>query len=152
MRGPNVFVGYWGNPEATANAFVTDDAGQRWYRSGDLASYDAKEDVYLIVGRLKELIISGGFNVYTREIEDEIERYPGIRACAVIGIPDSARGELPIAFVEVEGTFQTEALLETLKGRLASFKIPKQVHVIEALPRNAMGKVEKPRLQELAKR
>lgn len=149
VRGPNVFAGYWANPEATAAAFVSDESGAQWYRSGDLASYDAEADVYRIVGRIKELIITGGFNVYPREVEDELERYPGVKAAAVIGAPDAARGELPVAFVEVEAGFQVEELQAVLKERLASFKIPKTIHVIEALPRNAMGKIEKPRLREL---
>ncbi|MBV8602774.1 MAG: AMP-binding protein [Candidatus Eremiobacteraeota bacterium] len=149
VRGPNVFKGYWGNPEATAAAFFVDDAGLQWYRSGDLAQYDAENDVYRIVGRIKELIITGGFNVYPREVEDELERYPGVRAAAVVGAPDPARGELPVAFVEVDAGFDTEACQATLRERLASFKIPKEIHVIDVLPRNAMGKIEKPRLREL---
>jgi malonyl-CoA/methylmalonyl-CoA synthetase len=147
IAGPSVFKGYWENPEATAAAFVIDRNGRRWYRSGDLVRYDAEQDVYQIVGRLKELIITGGFNVYPREVEEEIEQFPGVRACAVVGQADEARGELPVAFVEAEDGFDGEALLAVLRDRLASFKIPKAVHVIEALPRNALGKIEKPRLR-----
>lgn len=146
VAGPSVFKGYWKNPEATAAAFVTID-GVRWYRSGDLARYDPERDVFEIAGRLKELIITGGFNVYPREVEDEIERFPGVRACAVVGQADAARGELPVAFIEAENGFQTEALLDDLRTRLASFKVPKSVFVIDALPRNALGKVEKPALR-----
>jgi malonyl-CoA/methylmalonyl-CoA synthetase len=149
VASPGVFAGYWHLPEATASAFAHED-GTRWYRSGDLASYDAEHDVYRIVGRLKELIISGGFNVYPREIEDEIERFPGVRAAAVVGLPDPARGELPVAFVEAEPGFSGEALIADLRGKLASFKVPKAVHVIDELPRNALGKVEKARLRMLA--
>ena len=149
VRGPNVFQGYWADPEATAAAFVADETGVQWYRSGDLASYDIDADVYRIVGRIKELIITGGFNVYPREVEDELERHPGVKAAAVVGAPDATRGELPVAFIEVEPGFQLDALHASLKDRLASFKIPKTIHVIEALPRNAMGKIEKPRLREL---
>lgn len=146
VSGPNVFAGYWNLPEATAAAFVADADGTRWYRSGDLATYDTEHDVYRIVGRLKELIITGGFNVYPREIENEIDRYPNVVASAVVGMPDAARGELPIAFVEVRGDFDGEALLAYLRERLASFKVPREVRVVDALPRNAMGKIEKGRL------
>jgi malonyl-CoA/methylmalonyl-CoA synthetase len=148
ISGPSVFKGYWENPEATAAAFAVDTNGVRWYRSGDLATYDAQSDVFQIVGRLKELIITGGFNVYPREIEEEIEQFPGVRACAVVGQADAARGELPVAFVEAEKGFDSEALLELLRERLASFKVPKSVHIVDALPRNALGKIEKPRLRD----
>lgn len=147
VNGPNVFSGYWKRPEATAAAFSTDDDGTRWYRSGDIASYDAKNDVYRIVGRIKELIITGGFNVYPREVETTIEAYEGVRACAVIGKPDAARGELPVAFIEVDGPVDTAALEAWLRGQLASFKIPKEFRVVEQLPRNAMGKLDKPALK-----
>ncbi len=147
VAGPGVFAGYWQLPEATAAAFAIEPDGTRWYRSGDLAKYDAENAVYRIVGRLKELIISGGFNVYPREIEDEIERFPGVRAAAVVGLPDPARGELPVAFVEAEPGFSSEALIADLREKLASFKVPKAVHVVEELPRNALGKIEKARLR-----
>ncbi len=151
VSGPSVFAGYWELPEASAAAFAHDAEGTRWYRSGDLGRYDPERDVFSIVGRLKELIITGGFNVYPREIEDEIERFPGIRAAAVVGMPDAARGELPVAFVEADAEFAAEALLADLRQRLASFKVPRAVHVVASLPRNAMGKIEKARLRaELA--
>ena len=149
VSGPSVFAGYWELPEATETAFVTDDNGTPWYASGDLALYDASDRVYRIVGRSKELIISGGFNIYPREIEIEIDRHPGVVASAVVGIPDAARGELPIAFVEVLEAIDTEALLTMLRERLASFKLPRAVHVVDALPRNAMGKIEKQKLLAL---
>ena len=132
-----------------ADAFVVDEDGTRWYRSGDLAAYDGEQRVYRIVGRLKELIISGGFNIYPREIENEIDLFPGIVASAVIGIADAARGELPIAYIEISEPVDTDALLARLRERLASFKVPKSVHVIDALPRNALGKIEKPKLRAL---
>jgi len=149
VQGPSVCRGYWNNPRATADAFVTDAEGTRWFKSGDLAVYDAEHDVYRIVGRLKELIITGGFNVYPLEVENELNRLPGVRASAVVGLPDAARGELPVAFVEAETSLDVEALRAALAERLASFKIPKTIHVIEALPRNALGKVEKHRLRTL---
>jgi malonyl-CoA/methylmalonyl-CoA synthetase len=149
VAGANVFAGYWNRPEDTASAFAVESDGTRWYRSGDLAQYDSGQGVYRIVGRIKELIITGGFNVYPREVEDALERLEGVRACAVIGKPDPARGELPIAFVEVEGFVDTEALLILLRSQLASFKIPKEIRVLETLPRNAMGKLDKPALRRL---
>jgi malonyl-CoA/methylmalonyl-CoA synthetase len=149
VSGPSVARGYWNDPSATSAAFVTDANGTRWYKSGDLALYDAANDVYRIVGRLKELIITGGFNVYPLEVENELNRLPGIVASAVVGVPDAARGEFPIAFVEIDRPVDAEALRLALGERLASFKIPRTIHVLEALPRNAMGKVEKHRLREL---
>jgi malonyl-CoA/methylmalonyl-CoA synthetase len=147
VHGPNVFTGYWRNPDATAAAFVTDAQGERWYKSGDLATYDATTG-YTINGRLKELVISGGFNVYPIEVETELLRVPGILAAAVIGQPDPARGEIPVAFVEIDASYDEAVVLATLRERLASFKVPKHLYPIDALPRNAMGKVEKPRLRE----
>jgi malonyl-CoA/methylmalonyl-CoA synthetase len=148
VHGPNVFEGYWRNDAATAAAFAHDAQGRRWYKSGDLATFDPQRG-YVINGRLKELVISGGFNIYPIEVEDELLRIPGIRAAAVVGQPDAARGEIPVAFVETDEQFDAEQTLGTLRERLASFKVPKHLYPIDALPRNAMGKVEKPRLREL---
>jgi malonyl-CoA/methylmalonyl-CoA synthetase len=148
VLGPNVFAGYWRNEAATQAAFARDEHGRRWYKSGDLATFDPERG-YAINGRLKELVISGGFNVYPIEVETELLRIPGIRAAAMIGQPDAARGEIPVAFVEVDDGFDPDAALALLRERLASFKVPKALYVIEVLPRNAMGKVEKPRLREL---
>ncbi|MBV8300270.1 MAG: AMP-binding protein [Candidatus Eremiobacteraeota bacterium] len=148
VHGPNVFKGYWRNDAATEAAFVRDAQGRRWYKSGDLATFDPERG-YIINGRLKELVISGGFNVYPIEVEDELLRLPGIRAAAVVGQPDPARGEIPVAFVETDTAFDAEQTLATLRERLASFKVPKHLYPIDALPRNAMGKVEKPRLREM---
>ncbi|HVA33008.1 MAG TPA: AMP-binding protein, partial [Candidatus Baltobacteraceae bacterium] len=149
VAGPNVFEGYWQRPDATAAAFSTDEGGTRWYRSGDLAQYDSQAGVYRIVGRIKELIITGGFNVYPREVEAAVERFDGVRACAVVGKPDPARGELPIAFVEGAADVDAEALLAALREQLASFKVPREVRILDELPRNAMGKLDKPALRKL---
>jgi malonyl-CoA/methylmalonyl-CoA synthetase len=146
VSGPNVGAGYWRNAEATAAAFVHDASGRRWYRSGDLGTYDPERG-YTIVGRMKELIISGGFNVYPLEVEDQVLRLPGVRAAAVVGKPDPARGELPVAFVEADDAFDEDAALAILRERLASFKIPKTFVRVDALPRNALGKVDKPALR-----
>ena len=148
VSGPNVCAGYWRDADATAAAFVHDADGTRWFRSGDLATFDSKRG-YAIVGRTKELIISGGFNIYPREIEDELMSIDGIRAAAVIGRPDDARGELPIAYVETEGSreIDLDSVLATLRARLASFKVPREMTVVDELPRNAMGKIDKPALR-----
>lgn len=148
VHGANVFRGYWRNEEATAKAFWTDASGKRWYRSGDVATFDPVRGVK-ISGRIKELIISGGFNIYPAEVEFELLNVPGVRAAAVVGQPHEARGEIPVAFVEADAGFDPESAIETLRNRIASFKVPRAVHVIDALPRNAMGKVEKPRLRQL---
>ena len=146
VSGPNVCAGYWRNDEATAAAFVRDDTGMRWFRSGDLGSFDSERG-YAIVGRIKELIISGGFNVYPLEVEEELLRVPGVRAGAVIGKPDPARGEIPVAFIEADERIDETEVMEALRTRLASFKVPKEIYWVEALPRNAMGKVDKPQLR-----
>ena len=145
VNGPIVCAGYWQNSEATAAAFFHDSDGRRWYRSGDLATFDPQRG-YAIVGRTKELIISGGFNIYPREIEDELVLVPGVRAAAVLGRPDAARGEVPVAFLETDEDADLDAILLTLRSRLASFKVPKVLYRIDALPRNAMGKTDKPSL------
>ena len=146
VSGPNVCAGYWRDADATTAAFVHDADGTRWFRSGDLATYDSERG-YAIVGRTKELIISGGFNIYPREIEDELMRIDGIRAAAVVGRPDAARGELPIAYIEVEGAVDIATVLSTLRGKLASFKVPREMTIVDDLPRNAMGKIDKPALR-----
>jgi len=146
VSGPNVCAGYWRNVEATDAAFFSDDEGTRWYRSGDLATYDPERG-YAIVGRTKELIISGGFNIYPREIEDELMRIAGVRAAAVVGRPDAVRGELPVAFIEANEGMDPERILAILRARLASFKVPKAIEFVAELPRNAMGKVDKPQLR-----
>jgi malonyl-CoA/methylmalonyl-CoA synthetase len=145
VSGPNVCRGYWERPEATAEAFVELD-GRRWFRSGDSLRFDPETGVYVVMGRLKELIISGGFNVYPLEVEAEMRLYPGVRDAALVGVADPARGEIPVAFVEAGPGFDPAAFTAALRERLASFKVPKDVRVVEALPRNAMGKVEKQRL------
>jgi acyl-CoA synthetase (AMP-forming)/AMP-acid ligase II len=130
--GPNVFQGYWERPDATRDAFIVDPDGTRWYRSGDLARYDREGGVYSIVGRIKDVIISGGFNIYPREVENEIEALPGVRACAVVGKPDAARGELPVAFVEADEALDAagealdaDAMAAVLRERLRGVQLPR---------------------------
>ncbi len=145
VSGPNVSRGYWERPEATAEAYIELD-GKRWFRSGDSMRFDAETGVYVVMGRLKELIISGGFNVYPLEVEAEMRLYPGVIDAALVGVHDPARGEMPVAFIEAQPGFDTDAFTAAMRERLASFKIPKIVRVMDALPRNAMGKVEKQKL------
>jgi malonyl-CoA/methylmalonyl-CoA synthetase len=143
VRGPNVFAGYWERPEATAQSF--DDG---WFRTGDVGRID---DGYLsIVGRAKELIISGGFNVYPREVEDVLLTCPGVAEVAVVGLPSEEWGETVAAFV-VPAPGQAPDPAEVIafsRERLAHFKCPRQVRLVDALPRNALGKILRDRLVE----
>ena len=137
VRGPNVCAGYWGRPDATATAF----AGG-WFRTGDIG-VRAADGYITLEGRRSELIISGGFNIYPREIEELLLEQPGIYEATVIGTPDAARGEVPVAYLVADGTLDTGALDTYLRTQLASFKIPRAYVTIDALPRTALGKVQK---------
>jgi malonyl-CoA/methylmalonyl-CoA synthetase len=146
VRGPNVCAGYWRNPAKTAEAFRTDG----FFITGDLGQRDARGYVS-IVGRGKDLIITGGLNVYPKEVETEIDALPGVVESAVIGLPHADFGEAVTAVVAVDSGVSplTEgAVLEALAPRLARFKQPKRVLFVTDLPRNAMGKVQKARLRE----
>jgi malonyl-CoA/methylmalonyl-CoA synthetase len=140
VKGPNVFKGYWRMPEKTKAEFRDDG----FFITGDLGKIDPKGYVH-ILGRGKDLVISGGFNVYPKEIESEIDAMPGVIESAVIGVPHADFGEGVTAVVVCnKGAEVTEAgVLNALDGRLAKFKMPKRVFVVEELPRNAMGKVQK---------
>lgn len=144
VRGPNVFAGYWGMPERHSTDF-TDDG---WFRTGDLGTLDA-DGRLRIVGRAKDLIISGGENVYPAEIEAVLDQLPGVRESAVIGMPDDDFGELGLAVIVPDGTIDADpdVLLGALRGPLAHFKVPRACVLADALPRNAMGKVQKTELQ-----
>jgi fatty-acyl-CoA synthase len=143
VRGPNVFSGYWRNPEATADAFADD-----WLLTGDVAERD-EEGFYRIAGRIKDMVISGGENVYPAEIEDVLHDHPAVLEAAVVGVPDDRWGEACAAFVVLrDGASATEeALLEHCRGRLARFKVPKGVVFVASLPRSSMGKVLKDELR-----
>jgi malonyl-CoA/methylmalonyl-CoA synthetase len=146
MRGPNLFKGYWRNPEKTKEEFRDDG----FFITGDLATIDADGRV-TIVGRAKDLIISGGFNVYPKEIETEINLLPGVAESAVLGVPHPDFGEGVIAVVTPAAGASLpgeEQLIGTLSERLAKFKLPKRVFVMQELPRNAMGKVQKAELRD----
>lgn len=140
VKGPNVFKGYWRNPEKTAAEFRADG----FFITGDLGKRDARGYVH-ILGRGKDLIITGGYNVYPKEIEGEIDAMPGVSESAVIGLPHKDFGEgVTAVVVPVKGAEISEkAILAALEGRLARFKQPKRVLVVEELPRNTMGKVQK---------
>jgi malonyl-CoA/methylmalonyl-CoA synthetase len=144
IRGPNVFRGYWEMPEKTAAEFR-----DGWFITGDVVSRDA-EGRLSIVGREKDLIISGGFNVYPREIEMEIDALEGVRESAVIGLPHADFGEGVTAVVVPENPAVTDAegILAALGDRLARFKQPKRIVFVDSLPRNSMGKVQKNVLRE----
>lgn len=138
VRGPNVFGGYWERPEATAESFV-----DSWFRTGDLGQLDS--DGYLqILGRIKELIITGGLNVYPREVEEVLQSHPDVAEVAVVGTPSEEWGEVVTAFVvSAAERPATDELMEFAGQRLAPFKRPRRVQFVDALPRNALGKVLK---------
>ncbi|WP_376793300.1 long-chain fatty acid--CoA ligase [Thermoflexus sp.] len=137
LRGPNVFAGYWNLQEATAEAFC-----EGWFRTGDLAYRDEQGFTY-IVGRLKEMFKSGGLNIYPAEVEAVLAQHPAVQEVCVVGVPDPKWGEVGRAVVVLRPGHQVqpEALLAWCEGRLARYKIPKSVVFVEALPRNALGKI-----------
>jgi malonyl-CoA/methylmalonyl-CoA synthetase len=136
VRGPNVFAGYFERPDATAESF-TDDG---WFRTGDIGAVD--DDGYVsIVGRAKELIISGGYNVYPREIEDLLREQPGVIDAAVVGTPSAEWGEVVTAYLEGPSDLDVDSVVARAAADLAPYKKPRIVHRVAALPRNAMGKV-----------
>ena len=140
VRGPNVFSGYWRMPEKTAEEFTADG----WFKTGDVGRFDALG--YLsIVGRSKDLIISGGYNVYPAEVESFLNELPGVAESALVGVPHPDFGEVGVAVVVARpgAALQPEPLLDALKGQLANFKIPKRCFIVPELPRNTMGKVQK---------
>jgi fatty-acyl-CoA synthase len=144
ISGPNVFLGYHGMPEATADAFTADG----WFRSGDLGYLDA--DGYLYISdRLKDMIISGGENIYPAEVENLISDITGVSGVAVIGVPDERWGEVPWAVVTLRDDAAVDTVPDTasvrayLEGKIARYKIPKNVVVVDELPRTASGKVRK---------
>src|SRR4051812_45035644 len=140
VAGPNVFKGYWRMPEKTAEEFTEDG----YFKTGDLGRIDEKGYVY-IVGRDKDLVITGGFNVYPKEVEAEIDALPGVVESAVIGVPHPDFGEGVTAIVVRKGDAKMDEreISRALDGRLAKFKLPKRILFADNLPRNAMGKVQK---------
>src|SRR5215213_4895049 len=144
VRGPNIFPGYWERPDATKESF--DDEG--WFATGDLGCV-GEDGYFTISGRAKELIISGGYNVYPREVEETIEGCPGVSEVAVVGLPDAEFGERVVAAVVREDPGLTaEKVMSFCREDLASYKKPREVVFVEELPRNALGKVLKHRVRE----
>ncbi len=156
VRGPNVFSGYWRMPEKTREEFTEDG----WFKTGDVGRWGgesagraAPDDYLSIVGRSKDLIISGGYNVYPKEIETLIDDMPGVSESAVIGVPHPDFGEAVVAVVVPKdgASLDASAMQAELKSRIANFKVPKRVHIIDQLPRNTMGKVQKNVLRDTYK-
>ncbi len=145
VKGPNVFKGYWRMPERTAEEFTSD----LWFKTGDVGKIDER-GVVTIVGRSKDLIISGGYNVYPAEIEGYLNEQPGVAESAVVGVPHADFGEAVVAVVVPQpgGALDAGALIAVLKRQIAGFKVPKQVFIEPVLPRNQMGKVQKNLLRE----
>ena len=140
VKGPNVFAGYWRMPEKTAEEFTRDG----YFKTGDVGKIDERGYVH-IVGRSKDLIISGGYNVYPAEIEGTINELPGVAESALIGVPHPDFGEVGVALVIAKSgtSIKPDAIIAALKSQLANFKIPKHCCVVSELPRNTMGKVQK---------
>ena len=145
VKGPNVFKGYWRMPEKTKEEFTADG----FFKTGDVGKIDERGYI-TIVGRSKDLIISGGYNVYPAEIEGYINDLPGVAESALIGVPHPDFGEVGVAVViaKAGATLKPEAIIAALKSKLANFKIPKHCYVVAELPRNTMGKVQKNLLRE----
>jgi malonyl-CoA/methylmalonyl-CoA synthetase len=145
VKGPNVFKGYWRMPDKTAEDF-TDDL---WFKTGDVGKMD-EQGVLSIVGRSKDLIISGGYNVYPAEVEGYINEQPGVAESAVFGVPHADFGEGVVAVVVPKpgADVDAEELIAALKSTIAGFKVPKRVFIASELPRNQMGKVQKNLLRE----
>ena len=142
LRGPNVMRTYWENPSATTAAFNDDG----WFLTGDIGQFDA--DGYLsIVGRSKDLIITGGFNVFPREVEEALMLHPAVAECAVAGIPDPQWGETVVAYVVANESVSEQSILDHAAQHLARFKQPRSVRFLDTLPRNALGKVVKSELR-----
>jgi malonyl-CoA/methylmalonyl-CoA synthetase len=136
VRGANVFTGYWRKPEATASAFTEDG----FFRTGDLASV-SPDGYYTLQGRKSDLIISGGFNIYPREVEELLAEQSGVREAAVVGVKDEVRGEVPVAFIV--GEFDAAELERVCRDQLASFKVPRSFVRVDSIPRTELGKVQK---------
>jgi malonyl-CoA/methylmalonyl-CoA synthetase len=139
VRGPNVFAGYWRRLDATAASFT-----DGWFRTGDLASR-SDNGYYTLLGRKSDLIISGGFNIYPREIEELLLDQPGVAEAAVVGVPDEHRGEVPVAFIVAasESALDVDDLERFCREQLASFKVPRRFIRVDSIPRTALGKVQK---------
>lgn len=143
VRGSNVFSSYWNSPGQTAKAFVQDGQGRLWFRTGDMGRFDPKTGYLTLLGRSHDCILSGGFNIYPREVEEVLMQCAGIQEAAVVGCPHPEWGETPVAFVVADETFSEHAATDLCRKQLAGFKVPTAYRILPELPRNAMGKLQK---------
>jgi malonyl-CoA/methylmalonyl-CoA synthetase len=137
LKGPNIFAGYWRREEASRSAFVGE-----YFRTGDLATR-SPDGYYTLCGRKSDLIISGGFNIYPREIEEFLQEQDGVAEAAVAAVPDRVRGEVPVAYIVATRAIEVQDLESVCRRKLASFKVPRSFILVDKLPRNALGKVQK---------
>jgi malonyl-CoA/methylmalonyl-CoA synthetase len=137
VKGPNVCAGYWKREDATRASFI-----DGWFKTGDIAEY-SEDGYYTLRGRRSDLIISGGYNIYPREIEEFLMEQPEVAEAAVVAAADRLRGEVPVAFLVMRGPLDATALEARCREKLASFKVPRRFEPIDKLPRNALGKVQK---------
>ena len=146
VRGGNVMQGYWNQPEETAKALR-----DGWLLTGDIGHCDA-DGYYYITDRKKDMLLVNGINVYPREIEEVLYKFPGVKEAAVVGMPDTRRGEQPVAFISAnEGVkLDEKAIQHFVRERLADYKVPRRVVLLPVLPRNATGKILKTQLKQLA--
>jgi len=147
IKGPNVMLGYWNRPEDSAWALRGG-----WFHSGDIGYIDAEGYVFL-VDRVKDLINSAGFKVWPREIEEVLYAHAAIKECAVVGLPDEVKGEIPAVYVVLQegSTLGVEELIEYCRGNLAAYKVPRYVEFVAGLPKNATGKILKRELRTLVR-
>jgi long-chain acyl-CoA synthetase len=147
VRGGNVMLGYWNQPEETAKVMRGN-----WLLTGDIGHRD-EEGYFFITDRKKDMLLVNGINVYPREIEEIIYKFPGVKEAAVIGVPDTRKGEQALAFVSVNDgvTIDEKAVQQFIREKLADYKVPKRVMVLPMLPRNPTGKILKTALREMAK-
>lgn len=137
VKGPNVFAGYWKREQATADAFV-----DGYFKTGDMGVVSA-DGYFTLRGRKSDLIISGGFNIYPREIEEFLLEQPGVKEASVVGVPHETRGEMPVAYLVLEPEADLAAIEAACQKTFASFKVPRKFLAIDQLPRTALGKVQK---------
>jgi fatty-acyl-CoA synthase len=147
VRGPNVFSGYWQRDEETAGSFL--EGG--WFRSGDVVRVDRDGWAY-VVDRVKDVIISGGENVYPAEVEAALDDHPAVAGCALVGVPDQRWGEVGLLYVAPQPGMELDeaSVISYLQARLARYKVPKYIRFVEALPTTAVGKVRRADLRRAA--
>ena len=137
VKGPNVFAGYWKREQATAEAFI-----DGYFKTGDMGIL-SEDGYFTLKGRKSDLIISGGFNIYPREIEEFLLEQSGVAEAAVVGIPHETRGEMPVAYIVPNEKYNQQEIEDLCKKTFASFKVPRSFITVESLPRTALGKVQK---------